>query len=65
MISNVLSSTGLFRDPLTTKQILNSLTNHQNQLLDNGKFLFNPITGDLIVPIVTQNEVAKIIINIF
>lgn len=65
MISNVLESTGVFRDPLTTKEILSSLSASQNQLLDKGRFLFNPITGDLIVPIVTQNEIAKVIINIF
>jgi hypothetical protein len=53
------------KDPLVTKKILESLSPYQNQQLDAGRPLLNPITGDMIVPIVTQNQIAKIIVNIF
>lgn len=54
------------QDPLITKKILESLTAAQNQMLNEGKLLINPITGDTIVPIrVSQNQIARIVVNIF
>ena len=54
------------QDPLITKKILESLTAVQNQMLSEGRLLINPITGDTIVPIrVSQNQIARIVINIF
>jgi hypothetical protein len=54
------------QDPLITKKILESLTAAQNKMLNDGRLLINPITGDTIVPIrVSQNQIAKIVINIF
>jgi len=59
-------SDGELRDPIFTKEILAKLTPAQNAKLDSGRILINPITGDAIVPIqVTQNQIAKIIVNIF
>lgn len=54
------------QDPLITKKILESLTEAQNKMLNDGRLLINPITGDTIVPIrVSQNQIARIVINIF
>ena len=54
------------QDPLITKKILESLTAAQNKMLNDGRLLINPITGDTIVPIrVSQNQIARIVINIF
>jgi hypothetical protein len=54
------------QDPLITQKILESLSAAQNQMLNEGKLLINPITGDTIVPIrVSQNQIARIVINIF
>ena len=54
------------QDPLITKKILDSLTEAQNKMLNDGRLLINPITGDTIVPIrVSQNQIARIVINIF
>jgi len=59
-------SDGEIKDPIFTKEILGKLTPAQNARLDSGRILVNPITGDAIVPIqVTQNQIAKIIVNIF
>jgi len=59
-------SDGELKDPIFTKEILDKLTPIQNQQLNEGKLLINPITGDTIVPIrVSQNGIAKIIVNIF
>jgi len=59
-------SDGEIKDPIFTKEILAKLTPAQNSKLDRGAILINPITGDAIVPIqVTQNQIAKIIVNIF
>jgi len=57
---------GEVKDPIITKEILAKLTPAQNAKLNEGKLLINPITGDTIVPIkVSQNQIAKIIVNIF
>jgi hypothetical protein len=64
-IYSLLDSPNAMKDPLVTKKILESLSPYQNQQLDAGRPLLNPITGDMIVPIVTQNQIAKIIVNIF
>jgi len=64
-IYSLLDSPNAIKDPLVTKQILESLSPYQTQQLDAGRPLLNPITGDMIVPIVTQNQIAKIIVNIF
>jgi hypothetical protein len=62
---NILDS-GEIRDPIFTKEILEKLTPAQNQMLEQGRLLINPITGDTIVPIrVSQNQIARIIVNIF
>jgi hypothetical protein len=54
------------QDPLITKRILESLTAAQNKMLNDGRLLINPITGDTIVPIrVSQNQIARIVINIY
>lgn len=54
------------QDPLITKKILEALTEAQNKMLNEGRLLINPITGDTIVPIrVSQNQIARIVINIF
>ena len=55
----------LIKDPLVTKKILEGLTPYQKKKLDEGKLLLNPVNGDMIVPIMTQNGIAKIIVNIF
>ena len=55
----------LIKDPLITKKILEELTPYQTKKLNEGKLLFNPVNGDMIVPIMTQNGIAKIIVNIF
>lgn len=65
MIYSLLESDESYKDPIVTKKILDTLSEEQHQKLDNGQSLINPITGDVIVPIVTQNHIAKIIINIF
>ena len=64
-IYSLLDSPNGIKDPKVTKQILESLSPYQHQQLDGGRPLLNPITGDMIVPIVTQNQIAKIIVNIF
>jgi hypothetical protein len=48
-----------------TKKILERLTPAQLEKLDAGKLLLNPVNGDLIVPVMTQDGIAKIIVNIF
>lgn len=59
-------SEGEIKDPIISNKILESLTPAQNARLDSGRMLINPITGDTIVPIkVSQNQIAKIIVNIF
>ena len=65
MIYNLLESGDVYKDPIITKKILQELNEEQHERLDNGQSLFNPVTGDVIVPIVTQNTIAKVIINIF
>jgi hypothetical protein len=57
---------GEVKDPIITKEILAKLTPAQNAKLNNGRLLINPITGDTIVPIqISQNQIAKIIVNIY
>lgn len=57
---------GELKDPIITKEILAKLTPAQNAKLNNGRLLINPITGDTIVPIqISQNQIAKIIVNIY
>ena len=54
------------KNPILTKEILKSLSKEQHSMLDKGRMLINPVTGDTIVPIkVSQNQIAKIIVNIF
>jgi len=54
------------KNPLLTKEILKSLSKKQNDMLNQGRLLINPMTGDTIVPIqVSQNQIAKIIVNIY
>ena len=60
-----ISDTDLIKDPLITKKILEGLTPLQNKQLNEGRLLLNPVNGDMIVPIMTQNGIAKIIVNIF
>jgi hypothetical protein len=60
-----ITDDGLIKDPLITNKILEELTPYQNKKLNEGKLLFNPVNGDLVVPIMTQNGIAKIIVNIF
>jgi hypothetical protein len=56
----------LIKDPIITKEILAKLTPAQNSRLDRGRVVINFATGDMIVPIkVSQNQIAKIIVNIF
>jgi hypothetical protein len=64
-IYNYITDDSLVKDPLVTKKILEGLTPRQNKKLEEGRLLLNPINGDMIVPIVTQNGIAKIIVNIF
>ena len=64
-IYNYISDDDLVKDPLITKEILERLTPRQNKMLDEGRLLFNPVNGDMIVPMMTQNGIAKIIVNIF
>jgi len=60
-----ITDDNLIKDPLVTKKILEGLTPYQKKKLDEGKLLLNPINGDMIVPIMTQNGIAKIIVNVF
>lgn len=60
-----ITDDNLIKDPLVTKKILEGLTPYQKKKLDEGKLLLNPVNGDMIVPIMTQNGIAKIIVNIF
>ena len=60
-----ITDTDLIKDPISTKKILESLTQRQNKMLDEGRLLLNPINGDMVVPVMTQNGIAKIIVNIF
>jgi hypothetical protein len=64
-IYNYITDDNLVKDPLVTKKIIEGLTPRQNKKLEEGRLLLNPINGDMIVPIVTQNGIAKIIVNIF
>ena len=64
-INNYITDDDLIKDPLITKEILERLTPRQNKMLDEGRLLFNPVNGDMIVPMMTQNGIAKIIVNIF
>ena len=64
-IYNYITDDDLVKDPLITKEILDRLTPRQNKMLDEGRLLFNPVNGDMIVPMMTQNGIAKIIVNIF
>ncbi len=64
-IYNYITDDDLVKDPLITKEILERLTPRQNKMLDEGRLLLNPINGDMIVPMMTQNGIAKIIVNIF
>ena len=66
-MSSALSfiSEGEIRDPLITNEILNSLTPAQDEMLKRGKLLYNPISGDLIVPVrITQTHIARIVVNL-
>jgi len=60
-----ITDDNLIKDPLVTKKILEGLTPYQKKKLDEGKLLLNPVNGDMIVPIMTQNGIAKIIVNVF
>ena len=61
-----LSDGDVIKDPIFTKEILEKLTPAQNKMLEEGRLLVNPITGDTIVPIrVSQTQIARIIVNIF
>jgi hypothetical protein len=54
------------KNPILTKEILKKLSKKQNKMLNEGRLLINPMTGDTIVPIrVNQNQIAKIIVNIY
>ena len=64
-IYSYITDDNLVKDPLITKEILDRLTPRQNKMLDEGRLLFNPVNGDMIVPMMTQNGIAKIIVNIF
>ena len=64
-IYNYITDDNLVKDPLVTKKIIEGLNPRQNKKLEEGRLLLNPINGDMIVPIVTQNGIAKIIVNIF
>ena len=64
-IYNYITDDNLVKDPLITKEILDRLTPRQNKMLNEGRLLLNPINGDMIVPMMTQNGIAKIIVNIF
>jgi hypothetical protein len=64
-IYNYITDDDLVKDPLITKEILERLSPRQNKMLDEGRLLFNPVNGDMIVPMMTQNGIAKIIVNIF
>lgn len=64
-IYNYITDDDLVKDPLITKEILDRLTPRQNKMLDEGRLLLNPVNGDMIVPMMTQNGIAKIIVNIF
>jgi hypothetical protein len=68
MIHNYITddNDNVIKDPLITKEILSKLTPAQNTMLNKGKLLFNPVNGDMIVPMrISQNQIAKIIVNIF
>ena len=48
------------KNPILTKEILKKLSKKQNKMLNEGRLLINPMTGDTIVPIrVNQNQIAK------
>ena len=65
-IYSYITDDNLVKDPLITKEILDRLTPRQNKMLDEGRLLFNPVNGDMIVPMrISQNQIAKIIVNIF
>jgi len=64
-IYNYITDDDLVKDPLITKEILERLSPRQNKMLNEGRLLFNPVNGDMIVPMMTQNGIAKIIVNIF
>jgi hypothetical protein len=64
-IYSYITDDNLVKDPLVTKKIIDGLTPRQNKMLDEGRLLLNPINGDMIVPMMTQNGIAKIIVNIF
>lgn len=64
-IYNYITDDSLVKDPLVTKKIIDGLTPRQNKKLEEGRLLLNPVNGDMIVPVVTQNGIAKIIVNIF
>ena len=64
-IYNYITDDDLVKDPLITKEILERLSPRQNKMLNEGKLLFNPVNGDMIVPMMTQNGIAKVIVNIF
>lgn len=64
-IYSYITDDNLVKDPLITKEILDRLTPRQNKMLNEGRLLLNPINGDMIVPMMTQNGIAKIIVNIF
>lgn len=55
---------GEVRDPIITKEILASLTKEQNKMLEQGRMIYNPISGDLIIPINVQGTIAKVIVNL-
>ncbi len=64
-IYNYITDDSLVKDPLGTKKIIDGLTPRQKKKLEEGRLLLNPVNGDMIVPVVTQNGIAKIIVNIF
>lgn len=64
-IESFITDDELIKNPLVTKKILERLTPSQQKKLDEGKILLNPVNGDMIVPVMTQNGISKIIVNIF
>ena len=61
-----LSDGDVVKDPIFTKEILDKLTPAQNKMLEQGRLLINPLTGDTIVPIrVSQNQIARVIVSIY
>ena len=62
---SLITDDTLIKDSIAAQRIIDNLTPQQTKQLDSGETLLNPINGDIIVPMVTQNGIAKMIINIF